>query len=57
MHEIGSRRLMYKEWLKFDQTIRNITPGDLEILLVVIRPVLCILQTCLREKRRRDSVI
>ena len=57
MHEIGSRRLMYKEWLKFDQTIRNITPGDLEILLVVIRPVLCILQTCLREKRRRNSVI
>ena len=26
-----------RKWLRFDQTIRNLTPGDLGILLVVIR--------------------
>ena len=27
-----------RKWLRFDQTIRNLTSGDLGIPLVVIRP-------------------
>ena len=34
MHEIRSCRLM---WLRLDQTMRNLTSGDLGILLVVIQ--------------------
>ena len=29
MHGIRSRRLLYKELVKLDQTIRNLTSGDL----------------------------
>ena len=34
MHRIRSCRLM---WLRLDQTMRNLTSGDLGILLVVIQ--------------------
>ena len=34
VHEIRSCRLM---WLRLDQTMRNLTSGDLGILLVVIQ--------------------
>ena len=37
LHGIRSRRLVYRKWLKLDQTIRNLTSGDLEISLVVIQ--------------------
>ena len=52
-------------WLGLDQTIRNLTSGDLGISLVVIQLGVtglkktrsCISWTCLREGGRRDSVI
>ena len=35
--ELVAEGLCTKKWLRFDQTIRNLTSGDLEIPLVVIR--------------------
>ena len=53
-----------RKWLRFDQTIRNLTSGDLGIPLVVNqleRPRLektsCISWTCLRECGRRGNAI
>ena len=37
LHGIRSRRLVYRKWLRLDQTMRNLNSGDLEILLVVIQ--------------------
>ena len=54
-----------RKWLRLDQTIRNLTSGDLEIRLVVIQLGVttlkktrsCISETCLREVGGRGSVI
>ena len=35
--EFVSTGCLTRKWLRFDQTIRNLTSGDLGILLVVIR--------------------
>ena len=35
--EFMSTDCLTRKWLRFDQTIRNLTSGDLGILLVVIR--------------------
>ena len=37
MHEIRSRGLVYREVVEFYETIRDLTSGDLGILLLVIR--------------------
>ena len=35
--ELVAARWCSRKWLRFDQTIRNLTSGDLGILLVVIQ--------------------
>ena len=53
------------KWLRFDQTIKNLTSGNLRISLVVIqlgviglkKARLCISYTCFREGRKKGSVI
>ena len=37
VHVIGSYRLVYKEVVEFDQTIRNLTSGNFGIPLVMIQ--------------------
>ena len=63
--EFVSTGCLTRKWLRFDQTIRNLTSGDLGILLVVIQLGVtglkktrsCISWICLKEWGRRGTTI